>query len=132
MEFFKAMKGTVQLVVVVVPDRGDCYAKVKQVAQLNIGILTQCVKSRTMSRMNPSTCSNILLKVNSKLNGVNRTLASVSKPRCLLRPVMIVEADVTHPSPDQTDIPSVAAVSVSCDPKALEYSTNPHPLMFKL
>jgi hypothetical protein len=25
---------------------------------------------------------------------------------------MIVGADVTHPSPDQTDIPSVAAVSI--------------------
>jgi hypothetical protein len=60
-----------------------CYictaAKVKQVAELNIGILTQCVKSRTMSRMNPATCSNILLKVNSKLNGINHTLASVSR-----------------------------------------------------
>jgi hypothetical protein len=27
---------------------------------------------------------------------------------------MIVGADVTHPSPDQTDIPSVAAVSMLC------------------
>jgi eukaryotic translation initiation factor 2C len=54
-------------------------AKVKQVAELNIGILTQCVKGRTMARMNPATCSNILLKINSKLNGVNHTLAAVSK-----------------------------------------------------
>lgn len=30
------------------------------------------------------------------------------------RPVMIVGADVTHPSPDQIDIPSVAAVSILC------------------
>ena len=45
-------------------------AKVKQVAELNIGILTQCVKVKTMSLMNPATCSNIQLKVNSKLNGV--------------------------------------------------------------
>jgi hypothetical protein len=27
MEFFKTMKGKVQLVVVVVPDKGDCYGK---------------------------------------------------------------------------------------------------------
>jgi eukaryotic translation initiation factor 2C len=122
MEFFKAMKNRVQLVVVVIPDRGDCHAKVKQVAELNIGVLTQCVKSRTMSRMNPATCSNILLKVNSKLNGVNHTLAPVSRPKCLQRPVMIVGSDVTHPSPDQTDIPSVAAVSASHDPKAFMYN----------
>lgn len=30
----------------------------------------------------------------------------------LKRPVMIVGADVTHPSPDQNHIPSVAAVSI--------------------
>ncbi|PNF19900.1 hypothetical protein B7P43_G12298, partial [Cryptotermes secundus] len=122
MEFFKRMKNKVQLVVVVIPDKGDCYAKVKQVAELNIGILTQCVKARTMSRMNPATCSNILLKVNSKLNGVNHTLAPISRPKCLQRPVMIVGADVTHPSPDQTEIPSVAAVSASHDPKAFMYN----------
>ena len=54
-------------------------AKVKQVAELAVGVLTQCIKARTMQRMNPSTCSNILLKVNSKLNGVNHALAAVSK-----------------------------------------------------
>jgi hypothetical protein len=54
-------------------------AKVKQVAELIVGVLTQCIKARTMQRMNVSTCSNILLKVNSKLNGVNHALASVSK-----------------------------------------------------
>jgi hypothetical protein len=54
-------------------------AKVKQVAELNVGILTQCVKGKTMQRMNHATCSNILLKVNSKLNGINHTLAPVSR-----------------------------------------------------
>ncbi|KAJ9591030.1 hypothetical protein L9F63_027761, partial [Diploptera punctata] len=38
------------------------------------------------------------------------------RPRCLLRPIMIVGADVTHPSPDQNNIPSVAAVCASHDP----------------
>jgi hypothetical protein len=54
-------------------------AKVKQVAELAVGLLTQCIKVRTMQHMNPSIYSNILLKVNSKLNGVNHVLASVSK-----------------------------------------------------
>lgn len=122
-EFFKTVKTKkIDMVVVVVPDRGNSYAKVKQVAELTVGVLTQCLKARTMQRMNPSTCSNILLKVNSKLNGVNHALAAVSKPPCLRRPVMIVGADVTHPAPDQTDIPSVAAVCASHDPQAFKYN----------
>jgi len=58
----------------------DCVtAKVKQVAELTVGVLTQCVKSKTIQHMSPVTCSNILLKVNSKLNGVNHTFSDVSK-----------------------------------------------------
>ncbi|KAJ8880835.1 hypothetical protein PR048_017306 [Dryococelus australis] len=120
-EYLKFVKG-IQLVVVVVPDKGDTYAKVKQTAELQVGVLTQCVKARTMRRMNMSTISNILLKVNSKLNGINHSLLNSAVPPCLKKPVMIVGADVTHPSPDQVDIPSVAAVCASHDPKAFCYN----------
>nr|CAD7397522.1 unnamed protein product [Timema cristinae] len=120
-EFFKQVKG-VNLVVCVIPDRGETYSKVKQAAELKVGVLTQCIRGRTMSRMNPATVGNILLKVNSKLNGINHTLHVDYRPQCLKRPVMIVGADVTHPSPDQTDIPSVAAVCASHDPKAFKYN----------
>lgn len=39
------------------------------------------------------------------------TNVSVYSPHLLDAPTMLVGADVTHPSPDQTNIPSVAAVS---------------------
>nr|CAD7401725.1 unnamed protein product [Timema poppensis] len=120
-EFFNQVKG-VNLVVCVIPDRGETYSKVKQAAELKVGVLTQCIRGRTMSRMNPATVGNILLKVNSKLNGINHTLHTDYRPQCLKQPVMIVGADVTHPSPDQTDIPSVAAVCASHDPKAFKYN----------
>ena len=49
--------------------------KVKQVAELNVGVLTQCLKSFTVQRkLNPATTGNILLKVNAKLDGVNHSL----------------------------------------------------------
>lgn len=49
---------------------------VKQISELQIrgGIVTQCIKSQTVRRLNNSTVVNILLKINSKLNGVNHTL----------------------------------------------------------
>ncbi|KAJ9582418.1 hypothetical protein L9F63_003271, partial [Diploptera punctata] len=114
--YFRSVKDYIQLIVVIVPDDGNLYAKVKREAEVQVGVLTQCIKGRTVQRMNPATCSNILLKINSKLN------LFIGWPRCLLRPIMIVGADVTHPSPDQNNIPSVAAVCASHDPLVFKYN----------
>ena len=50
---------------------------VKQISELKIlgGIVTQCIRQQTMRKLNDSTVGNILLKINSKLNGVNHTFA---------------------------------------------------------
>nr|QVD39219.1 Argonaute 2 [Schistocerca gregaria] len=111
-----------ELAVVVIDDRRADYAQVKQFAELQVGLLTQCLKWKTVSRSNYSTVQNILLKVNSKLNGVNHNLAPLIRPPCLHEPIMIIGADVTHPSPDQRNIPSVAAVCASHDPDAFKYN----------
>ncbi|XP_072767603.1 protein argonaute-2-like isoform X2 [Anoplolepis gracilipes] len=83
-----------------------CYAPVKRIAEMEVGILTQCVKLKTFKNSNYSVFKNILLKINSKLNGVNHTLESV--PHCL-KDCMLVGADVTHPSPGEEEIPFIAA-----------------------
>nr|QUP51772.1 Ago2b [Locusta migratoria] len=111
-----------ELAVVVIEDRRGVYAQVKQFAELKVGVLTQCLKKRTVSRQDRATVSNILLKINSKLNGVNHKLSPPVRPACLKRPAMIIGADVTHPSPDQRNIPSVAAVCASHDPDAFQYN----------
>uniref|UniRef100_A0A1B6E7E6 Uncharacterized protein n=1 Tax=Clastoptera arizonana TaxID=38151 RepID=A0A1B6E7E6_9HEMI len=112
-----------QLIVVIFNDRdAGMYGKVKQCAELSVGVLTQCIRSKTMFKMNPATASNILLKVNSKLNGVNHQIDKSCRPSIFNAPIMIVGADVTHPSPDQKTIPSVAAVAASHDPAAFQYN----------
>ncbi|XP_030760165.1 protein argonaute-2-like isoform X2 [Sitophilus oryzae] len=109
------------VIFVIVPDSGPQYSFVKKAAEIAVGCLTQCVKAGTVGRkMNPQTAVNILLKVNSKLNGVNHTLAVA--PLIMKRPVMIMGADVTHPGPGSTGLPSVAAVTASHDPKAFKYN----------
>lgn len=122
-QFFNENK-TMDLIIVIVPDRpADIYAQVKQQAELVVGCLTQCIKEITIQRrMDQATVGNILLKVNAKLNGVNHVLSSVSRPRCLQEPCMIMGADVNHPSPDQKDRPSYAAVTASHDPNAVQYN----------
>ncbi|XP_012548543.1 argonaute 2 isoform X1 [Bombyx mori] len=120
-----ALEKQVNFLVVVVSGRGrDYYHKLKQIAELKVGILTQCIKEDTATRrMNPQTARNILLKVNSKLMGINQALENRSIPQCLKGgAVMIVGADVTHPSPDQSNIPSIAAVTASMDTKCYIYN----------
>ncbi|XP_046807232.1 protein argonaute-2 isoform X3 [Lucilia cuprina] len=107
------------LVFVVLSDRGTSYSKIKQIAELSIGILTQCIKDKTIFRTikDRTVFSNILLKVNGKLNGTNHKIAQ-DKDSNLLSPiknVMYLGADVTHPSPDQRHIPSVVGVTASHD-----------------
>ncbi|KAG6450694.1 hypothetical protein O3G_MSEX006730 [Manduca sexta] len=110
---------------IVISRRGrDTYQRVKKIAECEVGILTQCIKEVTATnRMNPQTARNILLKVNSKLMGVNQVLDQCSEPPCLKSgDVMVVGADVTHPSPDQRNIPSIAAVTASLDTKCFIYN----------
>lgn len=57
------------LIFVVVPNNGPQYSYVKQAAELKVGCLTQCIKEKTLGKLNPQTVVNILLKVNSKMNG---------------------------------------------------------------
>lgn len=69
-----------KLVVVVLPGfPAEVYARVKQQAELYVGILTQCVKEQTINKCvqknDRSTAGNILLKINAKLNGVNHTFS---------------------------------------------------------
>lgn len=116
--YFSSKKGY-ELVIVVIPDFGNAYRDVKKAAEIHVGLLTQCLKSKTVFKLNASTIGNIILKVNAKLNGINHTLST--RPRCMNRPCMLMGADVTHPSPDSRE-PSVAAVIASHDPKAFKYN----------
>lgn len=107
----------------IISNFGDNYARVKQAAEIRCGILTQCIKEATLTRKctDVSTISNILLKVNAKLNGTNHRLSDTTKLPIQRRPHMVIGADVTHPSPEQTRIPSVVGVSFSYDAHSFRY-----------
>lgn len=98
-------KKTVDILFCVIPNSGPTYAKIKQLAEIRTGVLTQCIKAATVfnKRRDGSTISNILLKVNTKLNGTNHKL--VTNPILSGTKVMVMGADVTHPSPEQNRIP---------------------------
>ncbi|CAK9802564.1 Protein argonaute-2 [Anthophora quadrimaculata] len=127
MKYFREKKEQgVQLIIVIIEGRDNTvYGVIKKISELDIpnGMMTQCIKSETViKRLSDSTITNILLKINSKLNGINHTFAPSYRPPCLQKPCMIVGADVTHPSPDSMNMPSIAAVAASHDPNAFKYN----------
>ncbi|XP_058066688.1 protein argonaute-2-like [Anopheles bellator] len=113
------------ITIVIIPSRGDVYAKVKQKAELaseRIGLLTQCIKDQTVKykRADGSTINNILLKINAKTNGSNHRLTPDTQPPLAKGRVMYIGADVTHPTGDDT--PSVVGVTSVYDLHGFRYN----------
>ncbi|CAH1731514.1 unnamed protein product [Aphis gossypii] len=120
--FTKLKACNTEIIFVVIPEiQTGVYGIIKQKSELEVGVLTQCIKSNTISNMNISTYSNLLLKINSKLNGTNHTLSNKSSPPCMVGAI-IFGADVTHPTLEQTSTPSVAAVAASHDISGIQYN----------
>ncbi|XP_043502637.1 protein argonaute-2-like [Polistes fuscatus] len=123
MQYFQHLgEAKIQLVVVIIPDYNEVYCRVKQITELKTNVLTQCVKSVTIkNKCNGTTVGNIVLKINSKLNGTNHSITEIDRPKVLDGSTVVIGADVTHPPPD-SEIPSIAAVTASCDKIGFKYS----------
>ena len=111
-----------QLIMIVLPAKDkELYAEIKRVGDNVLGIQTQCVQSKLVQQAKPQVCANISLKINSKLGGVNHVIDPREKSPVFKEPVIIFGADVTHPSPTENGIPSIAAVVASMDANATKY-----------
>ncbi|CAL8096803.1 unnamed protein product [Orchesella dallaii] len=131
----------VQLLVVVFPMKGDpLYGHVKHAAEVDVGILTQCVAERNVLPFcKDATIQNILLKINSKLGGINHVTvapfesqkASMFTTLLMDCPILIMGADVTHAPPGSKKfvddkefiMPSYAAVTGSIDKTCMPFMT---------
>ena len=132
----------VRLVVVVMMQTDRIYGEIKLEAD-KLGISTQCVKYTKIARGVPrGYTANIMLKINTKLGGVNHTLASriastsAARPTTGQRlfqdppaslswlfdkPCMLVGIDVSH-GETSSSTESVAAVVASMDGRAGHYA----------
>ncbi|GAA0158071.1 translation initiation factor [Lithospermum erythrorhizon] len=104
------LPGAPKFLLCLLPERKNCdiYGPWKKKNLSDFGVVTQCMAP---TRINDQYLTNLLLKINAKLGGLNsllsleRTLPLVSKV-----PTIILGMDVSHGSPGQSDVPSIAAV----------------------
>ncbi|KAJ0978057.1 hypothetical protein J5N97_013531 [Dioscorea zingiberensis] len=86
------------------------YGPWKRKCLAEFGIVTQCMAP---TRVNDQYLTNVLLKINAKLGGMNSLLQvehSPAMPLISKVPTIILGMDVSHGSPGQSDVPSIAAV----------------------
>ncbi|XP_064651862.1 protein argonaute-2-like isoform X2 [Lineus longissimus] len=122
---FRFLKNTyqgLQLIVVVLPGKTPVYAEVKRVGDILIGMATQCVQAKNVNKTSPQTLSNLCLKINVKLGGINNILLPSIRPAVFNEPVIFLGADVTHPPAGDASKPSIAAVVGSMDAHPSRYS----------
>ncbi|XP_005107588.1 protein argonaute-2 isoform X4 [Aplysia californica] len=122
---FRYLKNTyqgLQLIVVVLPGKTPVYAEVKRVGDICFGLATQCAQAKNVNKTTPQLLSNLCLKINVKLGGVNSILLPSIRPHVFREPIIFLGADVTHPPAGDTLKPSIAAVVGSMDAHPSRYS----------
>jgi eukaryotic translation initiation factor 2C len=79
------------------------------------------MQGKHTARPNAQYLSNVALKVNQKLGGVNWELSGMV-PFVSEDVTIVFGADVTHPAPGGGDRPSICAVVASMDQQATKYA----------
>uniref|UniRef100_A0A8R1DKL0 Protein argonaute-1 n=1 Tax=Caenorhabditis japonica TaxID=281687 RepID=A0A8R1DKL0_CAEJA len=121
-KYLKQNYPDIQMVVVVLPGKTPVYAEVKRVGDTVLGVATQCVQAKNAIRTTPQTLSNLCLKMNVKLGGVNSVLLPNVRPRIFNEPVIFLGCDITHPPAGDSRKPSIAAVVGSMDAHPSRYA----------
>ncbi|XP_073040534.1 protein argonaute 4-like [Primulina eburnea] len=106
------LPGPPKFLLCLLPERKNCdvYGPWKRKNLSEFGVVTQCLSP---TRVNDQYLTNVMLKINAKLGGLNSMLAgeqSSTIPLVSKVPTLILGMDVSHGSPGQSDVPSIAAV----------------------
>jgi eukaryotic translation initiation factor 2C len=106
------LPGAPKFLLCLLPERknSDLYGPWKRKNLAEFGVVTQCLAP---TRVNDQYITNLLLKINAKLGGLNSKLSIEVMPNIPMVskvPTIILGMDVSHGSPGHSDVPSIAAV----------------------
>ncbi|KAI6160674.1 argonaute-like protein [Pisolithus thermaeus] len=123
-ECYRKTQQRPSLVVVVLPNNpSDIYTAVKHFGDVTAGVATQCMQSSKCYREKTHYYTNVCLKVNVKLGGINtildpQSVSILTDPR---NPTIVMGAHVTHPALAPKGCPSFAALVGNVDSGAVQY-----------
>ena len=97
-------KEQVGLVIVIMATKSSHnYSYIKKVAELDVGVMTQCLLEKTVNKKarggsgyDEMTATNILLKINQKCDGTNWRMDRSIRPKIWSKPVMVIGASLSH------------------------------------
>jgi eukaryotic translation initiation factor 2C len=111
------------------------YPGIKTLCDTKLGVHSVCMqldKALRDQNKQDQYFSNVALKVNTKLGGVNHTVDDRALGWLKTVPTMVVGMDVTHPSPtSMPGTPSVAAVVANVDDTFAQFPVSLRPQMGK-
>ncbi|CAG8487469.1 10123_t:CDS:2 [Ambispora gerdemannii] len=97
------------------PLNQSLYRDIKFMTSTVLGLLSQCIVADKIHK-GPSYCANVALKINLMLGGTNSILDVTEISELIKEPVMLLGADVTHPtSENNRNCPSICSVVASVD-----------------
>ncbi|EJF60851.1 Piwi-domain-containing protein [Dichomitus squalens LYAD-421 SS1] len=112
------------LMVIVLPESSaDYYQAIKHFGDIQRGVATQCLKSYKCKGANKQYFSNVVLKINVKLGGINvipdaRSVPALTDPK---NPTIVMGADIMHPAPGAHGRPSFTALVGNLDHETAKY-----------
>ncbi|CAG8454469.1 1457_t:CDS:2 [Cetraspora pellucida] len=113
------LKNDLQLMLFILPDDDEKrYRAIKYTADTVLGVPSQCVQVDKVGKTSKQYCANIALKMNLKLGGTNQSLEDTEIPLFAKEPVLLLGADVTHPTGGRagpSNMPSICAIVGSLD-----------------
>ncbi|XP_077494609.1 protein argonaute-4-like [Amblyomma americanum] len=102
--------------VVAVITKATNYAEIKQVAETELSLRTHCIlDNNVVQKCNAALIQNLCQKINAKMGGINNSLLMKKKKKLFHRSVIVIGADVLHPSPGDKIRSSIAAYVGSLD-----------------
>ena len=111
--------GAPDMIVFLLSNRDDfIYPGIKTLCDTKLGVHSVCMQIDNVrdQKKQDQYFSNVALKVNTKMGGVNHTVDDRALGWLKTTPTMVVGMDVTHPSPHSIPgTPSVAAVVANVD-----------------